>query len=211
VNVVIRINTNLPGIILGVSLVVGLFLPAGAADAQPREVLQRKIDQSLAVLNQPPCRTEACREDKEERLWQISLTLIDYATMSRMVLAADWQTFTAEEQRQFVEQFAAFLRRTYLPVLLDRYNGEQVEYVRQVFLSAKRARVDAIVRWRERQVPISVKMIFRNAEWKIYDVSAVGISAVRNYRAQFREILRQNPPAHVIEILKNSTGRSLGG
>lgn len=196
-------------IILVTGIAIGLVSPVTASDNHPLDVLQARIDQGLTVLNGAPCRTPACRTRQEERLWQLSLELFDFSTMSRLVLSSHWQDFTPEQQTVFVRQFAAFLRRTYLPVLLERYNGEQIEYVRQVQLSPTRARVDARVRWRDRKIPISAKMIYREGVWKIYDVSSIGISAVKNYRAQFHWMLQEETPDQVIEILKNRKGRTL--
>ena len=196
-------------IILMTGIAIGLVSPVTASESQPLDVLQARIDQGLAVLNGAPCRTSACRTHKEERLWQLSLELFDFSTMSRLVLSSHWQDFTPEQQTVFVRQFAAFLRRTYLPALLERYNGEQIEYVRQVQLSPTRARVDALVRWRDRKIPISAKMMYRERVWKIYDVSSLGISAVKNYRAQFHWMLQEETPDQVIEILRNKKGRTL--
>ena len=196
-------------IILMTGMVVGLVLPVIASVNQPMAVLQARLEKGLALLNDAPCRTPACRTQKEERLWQLSLEIFDYATMSRLVLSSRWHDFTPQQQTVFVREFAAFLRRTYLPALLRRYNGEQVEYLRQVQLSPTRARVDVHVLWRDREIPISAKMIYRGGAWKIYDVSSLGISAIKNYRAQFRWMLQDETPDQVIEILRNKKGRKL--
>ena len=37
---------------------------------------------------------------------------------------------------------------------------------------------------------------------RIYDIQVLGISAVRNYRAQFKSLLSKETPAQVIERLK---------
>lgn len=190
-------------------MVVSLASPSAAAAPQPLDVLRARVDQGLATLNAPPCQTPDCRSRKEERLWQLSREMFDYATMSRQILSANWKNFTPEQQAAFVREFAEYLRRTYLPLLLRRYNGEQVVYVRQVRLSPSRVRVDAHVLWREREIPLSAKMIYRDGTWKIYDVSSFGISTVMNYRAQFRWLLRNETPDEVIDMLKKRTGRAL--
>jgi len=83
--------------------------------------------------------------------------------------------------------------------------------VRQEQVSSTRARVDVVVLWRARRIPITAKMIRREGTWKIYDVSSLGISAMQNYRAQFRWLLQQETPARVIEILQNRQGRVFAG
>jgi phospholipid transport system substrate-binding protein len=199
---------TLLAIILMIGMSVGLIERVTASGNQPMDVLQDRLAKGIALLNETPCGTPACRAVKEERLWQLSLSLFDYATMSRLVLSSGWHDFTPQQQAIFVQEFTAFLRRTYLPALLERYNGEQIEYVRQVQLSPTRARVDVNVLWRDRQIPISAKMIHREGLWKIYDVSSFGISAIKNYRAQFRGLLRTETPDQVIAILKARKGRA---
>lgn len=189
-------------LILLSGMVVGLASPSAAAAPQPLDVLQARVDQGLATLNAPPCQTPDCRSRKEERLWQLSRELFDYTTMSRRILSANWKNFTPEQQAAFVREFAEYLRRTYLPLILRRYSGQQIKYVRQVRLSPTRVRVDAHVLWREREIPLSAKMIYRDGTWKIYDLSSFGISTVMNYRAQFRWMLLSETPDQVIDLLR---------
>ena len=198
-------------IILMTGVAVGLVLPVAASEIQPLDTLKDRIDKGLALLNDAPCRTPVCRIRQEKRLWQLLHESFDFFTMSRLVLASRWYDFTPEQQMRFVHEFAEFLRRSYLPELLEKYNGEQVEYVRQEQVSSTKARVDVVVLWRARRIPITAKMIRREGTWKIYDVSSLGISAMQNYRAQFRWLLQQETPARVIEILKSRQGPAFAG
>ncbi|MGD9332475.1 MAG: ABC transporter substrate-binding protein [Desulfobacterales bacterium] len=190
-------------------VMLAMVSPLAASSSQPMDVLREKVIQGLAVLNDPQYSAPAARALLEERLWQLSQTLFDFTTMSRLVLAGHWKNFTVRQQKVFVKEFAAFLRRAYLPVLLEQYNGEQIEFVRQVQLSPTRARVEVYVLWADRKVPITVRMVNRQGDWRVYDVSTLGISAVKNYRAQFRWLLLRNPPDQVIEQLRNRKGHAL--
>jgi len=42
----------------------------------------------------------------------------------------------------------------------------------------------------------------KHGTWKVYDLSALGVSAVSNYRAQFNWILQSETPDQVINTLK---------
>jgi phospholipid transport system substrate-binding protein len=192
-------------------LLLGLAGPPRAAAEQPMAVLREKVSRGLSILNDPRYRSAAGRAVQGDRIWALSRETFDFAVMSRLVLASHWQAFTPEQQTAFIEAFAAFLRRAYLPDLLAQYNGEQLEYVREVMLAAGRARVDVLVHWRDRRIPVTAKMIRRRGTWKIYDVSSLGISAMQNYRAQFQWLLRRETPARVIDILNRSHGRSVDG
>jgi len=51
-------------------------------------------------------------------------------------------------------------------------------------------------------IPIYYRMMIKNGKWKVYDVIIEKISLVKNYRTQFRSILRKESPGDLIERLK---------
>jgi phospholipid transport system substrate-binding protein len=193
----------------GLVLVMAPHLPA--VEDQPMEVLRENVSRGLAILNAPQYQSAEMKALQAEHMWALTREAFDFAVMARLVLAAHWPAFTPAQQQAFVREFAAYLRRAYLPDLLAKYNGERLEYVRQVLISKTRARVDVLVYWRDRAIPVTAKMILRAGTWKIYDISALGISAMQNYRAQFQSLLREEPPARVIDILRNRRGHADDG
>jgi ABC-type transporter MlaC component len=64
------------------------------------------------------------------------------------------------------------------------------------------ARVRANVVWRNREFTVEVRLRIRDGNWRIYDLSVLGISAVQLYRAQFQEIMRTQSPAEVIALIR---------
>ena len=52
------------------------------------------------------------------------------------------------------------------------------------------------------EVPVELRMKKKHGTWKVYDLSALGVSAVSNYRAQFNWILQSETPDQVINTLK---------
>jgi phospholipid transport system substrate-binding protein len=53
------------------------------------------------------------------------------------------------------------------------------------------------------EVPVQVRMLKRNETWKVYDIIVLGVSGVRNYRAQFQTILLKQSPTQVIGLIEN--------
>ena len=45
-------------------------------------------------------------------------------------------------------------------------------------------------------------MWFRGDKWRAYDVKVEGVSLVKNYRAQFNQILLNHTPAYLIDRVK---------
>jgi phospholipid transport system substrate-binding protein len=48
----------------------------------------------------------------------------------------------------------------------------------------------------------------KDGKWKVYDVIIEGISLIKNYRTQFRDILVNNPPEEVLKILRKKTEKA---
>lgn len=192
---------------LAVPTVLGIAALVSAADQQPMAVLRERVDQGLALLSDGTYgNANGGRTAQEAHIRKLTTALFDFAAMSRMVLASHWKNFTATQQTAFVQAFTSFLQRTYLPILLDRYSGERLEYVRQVRLSPSRARVEVRVLHRGKAIPVNVKMIYRQGRWRVYDVDALGFSAVANYRAQFEWLLARETPDQIIERLQCDGG-----
>jgi len=106
------------------------------------------------------------------------------------------------QRKEFVRVFTEFLSKFYLGKLQEKYKDETLIYVGQELKTPTRALVNVKVVWKGQKIPVDLRMIKRKGLWKIYDIQFLGISAVRNYRAQFRFILRKETPDQVIERLK---------
>jgi len=52
------------------------------------------------------------------------------------------------------------------------------------------------------EIPVKLRMKKKDGTWKVYDLSALGISAVGIYRAQFQWLLQKKSPDQVIATLK---------
>ncbi len=86
--------------------------------------------------------------------------------------------------------------------LQEKYKDERLIYEGQEFKSPTRALVHIRVVWKGQKVPVDLLMIKRKGLWKVYDIQFLGISAVRNYRAQFKSLLSKETPAQVIERMR---------
>ena len=99
--------------------------------------------------------------------------------------------------------FSEFLGKFYLGKLQDRYSGQKVNFLRQQMISSSRALVDIEVIWKKVKVPLTLRLTNRSGKWKVYDLSALGINAVSNYRAQFKSVLAKDSPQQIIGQLKD--------
>jgi phospholipid transport system substrate-binding protein len=181
---------------------VAFSLPALCFGEQPLDVLQQNIEEGLGILRDPRYNDPSQKKAQAEKLWIVTRKIFDFEEFSRRVLASDWHKFTPGQQKDFTTVLAEFLGKFYLRRVQARYNGETFIYLGQKLIGKSKALVEIKVLWKNLAVPVSVRMINQSGTWKVYDLSALGISAVSNYRAQFHWILKKQSPDQVIEILR---------
>jgi phospholipid transport system substrate-binding protein len=184
------------------SILILLCSPAYAFGEQPIDVIQKFIDQGIHILQDPQYQDQSQRLSQRQKLMETLAAAFDYNEFSRRVLANSWRMFSPPQREEFTMLFARFINLYYIPKLQDKYNNEKVVVMAQDMISPIKAVVRIKVFWKNREVPVEIKMIRHSETWKAFDLSALGISAVSFYRAQFRAILQKRSPAQVIEMIR---------
>ena len=182
-----------------------LFLtavPAIADEDGPIEALQKGVDEGLRILQDPKLKDARLKDVQQQKLGIILNQLFDFHEFSRRVLASNWKEFTLPQRKEFVAVFGEFLSKFYLGKLQEKYKDETLIFVGEELKTPTRALVNVQVVWKGQKVPVDLRVIKRKGLWKVYDIEFLGISAVRNYRAQFQSILLKETPGQVIERLK---------
>ena len=177
-------------------------VPAAALEEQPLEALRRGIDKGIGVLEDPQYKDDSQKNEQAQKLWEVTQEIFDFKEFSRRVLASHWKKFTPRQRDEFVELMGQFLGKLNMRKLQARYNGEKILYSDQKLISKTKALVEIKVLWKNLEVPVKLRMKKSHGKWKVYDLSALGISAVGNYRAQIHQILQKQSPEAVIEIFK---------
>ncbi len=179
-----------------------IAVPALSSAGGPLEDLRRGVDQGIQILEDPRYADASLKTDQQQKLWEVMLQTFDFREFSRRVLSSHYNKFTPQQRNEFSQTFAEFLGKFYLSRLQTRYNGEKIFYIDQKIVSESRALIAIEVLWKNVEVPVELRMIKKGGTWKVYDLTALGINAVANYRAQFHGILQKNTPDQVIETVK---------
>ena len=183
-------------------VIIITLITAPAPAEQPLEALQRGIDKGISVLEDPRYQDDSNNIEQAQKLWEATQEIFDFKEFSRRVLASHWKNFTSRQREEFVKLMGEFLGKPNLRKLQSRYNGERIIYADQKLISKTRALVEIKVLWKNLEIPVKLRMKNNQGKWKVYDLSALGISAVSSYRAQLHQILQKKSPAEVIEIFK---------
>ena len=128
--------------------------------------------------------------------------LFDFDEFSTRTVGPTWRKFTPEQKSAFKTAFTDLLRNTYIDTL-DEYNGEKIRFTGEVVANnGKRVEVQMEFLTSKQAYPVAFRMLEKKGRWVVYDVLIEGISMIKNYRDQFRDILSKGDPQTLIERVK---------
>ena len=183
-------------------LAVLLIFPLQAFAAGAKDTVEAQIDKMLAKMQTPEFKGLE-RDAKLTEINQIINQVFDYQELSRRTLGREWKKFSPEQQKEFVELFAKLLENIYADRILA-YTHEKIEFGKETELKKGQMEVESyIITTDNKKVPLFYRLTEENGQWLVYDVVIEGVSMVKNYRGQFREILSKNKPEDLLQTLRD--------
>jgi len=188
-------------------LVATLLLSFGqtATAADPTEVLKAPMDDALALLRDPQYKTDdpAKKAEQRAKFWALIEPVFDFKELSKRTLARNWKKFNDAQQTEFAQVFSELMGNIYVDRIQGGYSDETIEFGDQIIHESRPLAVvkTTIVSSRNR-IPVDYSLIQQGETWRVYDVKVEGVSLVKNYRSQFKEILSKDSPDQLIEQLK---------
>jgi phospholipid transport system substrate-binding protein len=172
------------------SLMVLIFLGvqmAFAADV-PDVMLKQTSDQMIAFLKQNKVKIKENPGLVEAYARDILLPHVDMSTMSRLALGREsWISATPEQRNKFTEQFTTLMVRTYSTAMAS-YNYEAIQFkpLRDSLDNKDRVQIETVIVQRGGPgISVNYRLLLRNNDWKIYDLTVDGISMVQSFHSQF--------------------------
>ncbi|HEA68617.1 MAG TPA: ABC transporter substrate-binding protein [Desulfobacterales bacterium] len=185
---------------------VSLLFQLQANAAAPMDAVQKQINMVLDVLRNPELKAESAKERRKERVWSIIERGFDFDELSKRILSRNWKKLNPDQQKEFSLLIGRLLGNIYMERLM-KFTNEKVVFTKESMLSEKRAEVQSKIISQSKEIPLHYKMILKNGEWKVYDLKIEGVSLVRNYRSQFKKILKKNSPDKMLQILREKVGQ----
>lgn len=183
-------------------LVAGLVLASGLVwAATPLKTIQQQVNEVLAVLSDPALKMESARETKKARLEEIADRMFDFQTLARITLGHNWEKLNTEQQEEFTRLYHQLLANAYMDKILA-YTNEKILFQKENKLAENKAEVYSTVVTSTARIPINYRMRQTADVWRVYDVVIEGVSLVKNYRSQFKNILTKNSPDEMLKQLK---------
>lgn len=188
-------------------LVAMLVLSFGqtAIAADPTEVLKAPMDEALALLRDPQYKTDdpAKKAEQRKKFWALIEPAFDFKELSKRTLARNWKKFSDAQQTEFAQVFSELMGNIYVDRIQGGYNDETIEFGDQILHESRPlAVVKTFIVSSRNRIPVDYSLLKQGETWRVYDVKVEGISLVKNYRSQFKEILLKDSPDQLIEQLK---------
>ena len=191
----------------GLLMFMIVLSPLGAEAGLPLDTVEKNVNSVLNILRDPALQGEANKEAKQKKIESIADQMFDYVALSRLTLGKSWNQFSREQQKEFVSLYRTILEKAYMDKILS-YTDEKVIFDKELMLAENKAEVQTKIITKSAEIPIFYRVYLKEGEWKVYDVIIEGISLIKNYRTQFREILANNPPEEVLKILREKTSEA---
>jgi phospholipid transport system substrate-binding protein len=190
------------GLMMFIIMLAPVYLIAGPATDAVKANVMAVID----ILKDPKLKGPAGKKAKEQKIEAVADKMFDYVELSKRTLGLNWNKFTVDQRKEFVDLFKDMLRDTYID-RITAYSNEQVNFTKELPLTDNAVEVQTVIVSSSAQTPINYRAMKKGNEWKVYDVVIEGVSLVSNYRTQFRDILGSNPPQTLLDTLrKKKTG-----
>lgn len=190
-----------PGIIL---LAILLLLPLQVYADGAKATVKAQIDKMLTRMKEPAFKAQT-RDAKLADIRNVINEVFDYQELSRRTLGRDWKKFTPEQQTEFIDLFSRVLENVYADRILA-YTNEQIDFGKETELKKGRVEVESyIITTDNKKVPLFYRMTQKGDQWRVYDVVIEGVSMIKNYRGQFRDILSKKKPEDLLQTLREKT------
>ena len=182
-------------------LAVLLILPVQAYAGPAKATVETQINKMLARMQEASFK-ELARDNKLSEIRNIINEVFDYKELSRRTLGREWRKFKPAQQTEFVDLFSRLLENVYADRILA-YTHEKIEYGKETELKKGRVEVESyIITMDNKKVPLFYRMTDKSGQWRVYDVVIEGVSMIKNYRGQFRQILSKKKPEDLLQTLR---------
>ncbi len=200
-----------------VLLVLMVFLSSAAWAGPVTDSLKGTLDRIIEVLNDPSLKTPAKENERRNTLLKLVKERFDEEAFARRALGAHWRKRTKEEKQEFVKIFSDLLERTYLKKIdaylekADNFSGKNILYLNETVKGRYVVLETKVITNKDTQIPIHYLFKNKQGNWLACDIAIEGVSLVKNYRAQFKEIIASSSFKELIAKLKSKQQTEITG
>jgi len=167
------------------------FVYAGEVTERIRTTLERIIN----TLNDPELKKIEMTDQRKSALHQVLKDSFDEEEFARRSLKGYWAKLSEAERKEFASVFIDLLETTYFEKIdayakeVEHFSSENITYINEKVMGRFAVVETKIKISNDGCVRVDYRMINKNGKWVVCDLVIEGVSVVKNYRAQFNEVL----------------------
>jgi phospholipid transport system substrate-binding protein len=179
--------------------------------------LKGTLDRIIEVLSDPSLKTPGKENERRDILHKLLRERFDEEAFARRALGAHWRKRTKEEKQEFAKIFSDLLERTYLKRIddylakADSFSGKNILYLNETVKGRYVVVETKVITNKDTKIPIHYLFKNKQGNWLACDIAIEGVSLVKNYRAQFKEILARSSFKELIAKLKSKQETEITG
>ena len=197
---VMKNNAFVINTVLCVLFVLCVVSPRPALAASPTDELRPTLDGIVGIITNPAYAGDEHKELRRNKIMVVAKRGFDFTTMSKLVLGKTYRKLDEQQRKHFEELFTKLLENAYIGKL-EGYTNQVTKYVGEQ-IKGKKAEVRTQVENKGVTLPVSYIMLQNNSGWQVYDIKIEGVRLLRNYKAQFKSILRTDKFEGLVKILE---------
>lgn len=201
-----RKRCSMRKLLIGLNLLVLSMCPIQIHAGVPLDTVKSRMDQVFDVLRDPALQGESANKLKRKKILSILDNIFDYVELSKRTLSRNWNKLKPDQREEFQKLYKALLEKVYLDKILG-YTDQEVVFGKERSLGKNKVEVESKIVSGSFVTPIHFRMILKNGKWWAYDVVIEGISLVKNYRSQFKRVLRKKSPEGMLEALRKKVSK----
>ena len=182
----------------------------GAGEVTER--IRNTLNKIINTLNDPELKKDEMTDQRKGALHQVLKESFDEEEFARRSLKGHWVRLSEAERKEFASVFVDLLETTYFEKIdsyakgVDHFSSEDITYINEK-VRGRFAVVETKVNIGNNGcVRVDYRMINKNEEWVVCDLVIEGVSIVKNYRAQFNEVLANSSFNDLLLRLKAKKG-----
>lgn len=187
--------------------VILMALPLQGYAATPKETVEDGVGKVIATLSDPAFKSQS-KDEKVTKLNEVISPIFDFKELSIRTLGREWKKMNPAQEEEFVKLFKKLLQGVYADRLLA-YSDQKILFDKETMFKEGQAEVQSFLQTSDgKKIPMFYRLTDKSGSWKVYDVIIEGVSMVKNYRDQFRDILSKDSVEKLLQILRDKTSKS---
>jgi phospholipid transport system substrate-binding protein len=174
--------------------------------------IRTTLEKFINTLNDPELKKVEMTDQRKSALHQVLKDSFDEEEFARRSLKGHWGKLSEAERKEFASVFIDLLKTTYFEKIdayakgVEHFSSENITYINEKVIG-KFAVVETKVEISNNGcVRVDYRMINKNEKWVVCDLVIEGVSIVKNYRAQFNEVLANSSFNDLLIRLKGKKG-----